>query len=60
VHLNKPDGTTKDARIKSLRIGKEEVKKVGAGDECGVLLFPNLDVREKDAIISYKKKLDDV
>ncbi len=60
VHLNKADGTTKDARVKSLRIGKDEVKKVGAGSECGIFLFPNLDVREKDAIIAYKKKLDDI
>lgn len=60
VHLNKADGSVKDARIKSLRIGKEELKKVEAGKECGVFLFPNLDVREKDAIISYKKKIDDL
>lgn len=60
IHLKKTDGTTKDARIKFLRISKEEVKKVGAGTECGVFLFPNLDVREKDVIIAYKKKIDDL
>jgi translation initiation factor IF-2 len=60
VHLKKADGTVKDARIKSMRIGKDEVKKVPAGSECGLFLFPNLDVREKDVIIAYKKKLDDL
>lgn len=60
VHLNRADGTTKDARIKSMRIGKDEAKKVASGAECGILLFPNLDVKEKDVIIAYKKKLDDI
>lgn len=60
IHLNKADGTVKDARVKSMRIGKGEVKKVEAGVECGILLFPNLDVSEKDVIIAYKKKIDDI
>lgn len=60
AHLQRVDGTVKDARIKSMRIGKSEVKKVDAGAECGVLLFPNLDLAEKEVIISYKKKLDDI
>ncbi|MFH1244151.1 MAG: translation initiation factor IF-2 [bacterium] len=60
IHLIRQDGVVKDARIKSMRIGKDEVKKVPAGQECGLFLFPNLDVREKDAIIAYKKKLDDI
>jgi translation initiation factor IF-2 len=59
VHLNKADGTVKDARIKSMRIAHDEVRKVPAGAECGVFLFPNLDVQPKDVIIAYKKKLDD-
>ena len=59
IHLIKADGTVKDARIKSMRIGKEEVKKVPSGSECGLFLFPNLDVKEKDVIIAYKKKQDD-
>ncbi len=60
IHLKKADGTVKDARIKSIRVGKEEMKKVGAGDECGLFLFPNLDVQQKEVIIAYKKKLDDL
>ncbi|EKD79877.1 MAG: hypothetical protein ACD_40C00271G0004 [uncultured bacterium] len=60
IHLHRQDGMVKDARIKSMRIGKDEVKKVPAGSECGLFLYPNLDVREKDAIIAYKKKLNDI
>ena len=58
VHLQRGD-TSKNAKIRSLRIGKDEVKKVEAGKECGIFLSPNLDVQLKDAIIAYKKKLDD-
>jgi translation initiation factor IF-2 len=60
IHLEKKDGTVKNATIKSLRIGKEEVKEVKAGKECGALVFPKLDIDKKDAIIAYKKtKTDD-
>lgn len=60
VHILKKDGETKNARVKSLRIGKQELKKVEAGKECGILLFPKLDLKEKDVIISYKKiKVDE-
>lgn len=48
-------GVTKEARVKSIRIGKEELTSVEAGKECGLQLFPNLDMGEKDVIISYKK-----
>lgn len=60
IHLNKADGTVKAAKVKFLRIGKEEVKKVPAGSECGIFLYPNLDLKEKDVIISYKKKVEDI
>ncbi len=59
IHLKRGD-VVKDARVRSIRIGKEEVKKVEAGKECGIFLSPNLDVREKDVIIAYKKKVDDI
>lgn len=42
------------ARIKSLRVGKEEVNKVEKGKECGVLLDPQVDFQPGDAIISYR------
>jgi translation initiation factor IF-2 len=55
VHVVKKDGETKNAKVRSIRIGKQELKKVEAGKECGILLFPKLDLKEKDIIISYKK-----
>lgn len=55
VRIEKRDGEHKYAKVKSLRIGKQELKKVEAGKECGILLFPRLDMSEKDVIISYKK-----
>lgn len=59
IHLKRGD-LLKNARIRSIRIGKDEVKTVEATKECGVFFSPNLDVREKDVIIAYKKKLDDI
>jgi translation initiation factor IF-2 len=59
IHLIRGD-VVKNAKIRSMRIGKEEVKLVEAGKECGIFFSPNLDVQPKDAIISYKKKLDDI
>lgn len=59
VHLKRGE-VSKNAKIRSIRIGKEEVKKVETGKECGIFFSPNLDVREKDVIIAYKKKLDDI
>ncbi|MFH2019178.1 MAG: translation initiation factor IF-2 [bacterium] len=59
VHVQKKDGELKNARIKSLRVGKNVVTKVESGKECGVLFFPRLDLREKDIIISYKKNKTD-
>ncbi len=59
IHLVRGD-VSKNAKIRNIRIGKEEVKKVEADKECGIFLSPNLDVHEKDVIIAYKKKLDDI
>lgn len=59
IHLVRLD-VSKNAKIRNIRIGKEEVKKVEVGKECGILLSPNLDVHEKDVIIAYKKKIDDI
>jgi translation initiation factor IF-2 len=54
VHIKRGD-VTKDARIKNIRTGKTELKEIEAGAECGILFSPNLDIHEKDLIISYKK-----
>lgn len=59
IHLKRGD-ISKNAKIRSMRIGKDEVKKVEAGKECGIFFSPNLDVQQKDVIIAYKKKIDDI
>lgn len=42
------------SKVKSLRVGKEEVSKVEAGRECGILLEPQIDFRVGDVIIAYR------
>lgn len=59
VHLKRGD-ISKNAKIRSIRIGKDAVKLVETGKECGIFFSPNLDVYENDVIIAYKKKLDDI
>ena len=55
VHIKRGTDVTKEARIKGIRTGKTELKEIEAGKECGILFSPNLDIKEKDVIISYKK-----
>lgn len=43
-----------NSKVKSLRLGKDEVNKVEKGKDCGVLLEPQIDFRPGDAIISYR------
>ncbi len=60
VHIKRGTDVNKEARIKSIKTGKTELKEIEAGKECGILFSPNLDIREKDVIIAYKKiKTDD-
>lgn len=59
IHMVRGE-VVKNAKIRSIRIGKEEVKLVETGKECGLFFSPNLDVQQKDAIIAYKKKVDDI
>ena len=46
--------TVGQSRIKSLRVGKDDINKVEAGKECGVLLEPQIDFRPGDVIASHK------
>ncbi|MCE7897583.1 hypothetical protein DYH11_00005, partial [Candidatus Microgenomates bacterium CPR3] len=54
-HIKRGTDVNKEARIKNIRTGKTELKEIEAGKECGILFSPNLDIREKDVIIAYKK-----
>lgn len=58
LHIKRGE-LTKEARIRGMRIGKNEVKQAPAGAECGILFSTNLDIAPKDLIISYKKIITD-
>lgn len=59
IHLIRGEAK-KDAKVRSIRIGKDEMKKVESGKECGFFFSPNLDIKEKDRIIAYNViKTDD-
>lgn len=42
------------AKIVLLKKQKNEVKEVKKGEECGIMLEPNIEVREGDMIVCYK------
>lgn len=60
IHLKRNDKIIKDSRVKSLKTGKEDVNVVKSGNECGILLSPQLDIKKKDIIISYNKKKEEL
>lgn len=55
VHLKRNDQIVADARIVSLKQGKVDVKKVEENNECGLVLKPELDLKENDYIQAFKK-----
>jgi translation initiation factor IF-2 len=54
IHLVRDGKIIGDARIRSLKQGKEDVTSVKTGNECGVILTGNLDYHVGDVIQSYK------
>lgn len=55
IHLQRDKETLADSKIKSIHLGKESVDKAKKGEDCGVLLSPQLDFRLKDRLIAYQK-----
>jgi translation initiation factor IF-2 len=53
ARVKRGDRVLWDGKIASLRRIKEEVREVGAGTECGILLDGYSDFRETDVIESY-------
>jgi len=41
-------------KITSLKKGKEEVREAGKGQECGILIEPQIDLEEGDEVVCYK------
>ncbi len=56
VHLLREGKELGEARIKSLRRGKQPVDEVSEGNECGLLLSPQLDFQVGDVLISYSNR----
>ncbi len=56
VHLARGNKDLGEARISSLRRGKQPVDEVAAGNECGLILSPQLDFQPGDMLISYSNK----
>jgi translation initiation factor IF-2 len=54
IHLVRKDKIVKDAKIKSLKSGKDDISVAKSGTECGIILEPILDVRVGDVIKSYR------
>jgi translation initiation factor IF-2 len=55
LHLQREGQILADTQIKSMRIGKQTVEKVSAGEEFGVILGSQIDFRVGDVLISYTK-----
>lgn len=53
VKLLRGDTEIGRAKIKTIRMGKEDAGKVAAGNECGVLIDRKLDFKLGDSIIAY-------
>ncbi len=43
-----------DAKISQLRNNKDEVKEVGIGLDCGILMEPNIELQTGDKVICFK------
>ncbi len=54
VRVLRGENVTGESRIKSARVGKEEVSKIEAPRECGILLDPQIDFTPGDDIIAYR------
>ena len=59
VHLLRQGKDLGEARIASLRRGKQPADEVLAGNECGLILSPQLDFQPGDMLLSYSNKKSD-
>lgn len=58
IHLMREDKIISDVKIKSLKQAKEDVDKIKAKTECGIVLSPQHTFRVGDKLIAYKVKSD--
>ena len=55
LHLKREGKVIADCQIASMKIGKEDTKKVKKGEEFGVILNCPVDFKVGDVLISYRK-----
>ncbi|RLC35535.1 translation initiation factor IF-2 [Candidatus Shapirobacteria bacterium] len=55
IHLKRGDEIIKDSRIHGIKQAKQEVDKIKAGQECGMVFKPYIDFKISDVIIAYNK-----
>ena len=53
VIITRGDAETLETKIVSLKQGKKDVKEIGKGNECGIMLDPQVDFTIGDMVISY-------
>jgi translation initiation factor IF-2 len=54
VYVLRRNEKVHEAKISSLRNNKNEVKEVGVGMDCGILMEPNIELQTGDKVICYK------
>lgn len=59
IHIMRNEEIIADTKIRSLRRSKQEVDQVKAGTECGISFKSKVDFKLGDAIISYRKLVED-
>jgi len=54
VRVQRGEKLIGEAKITSIKVFKEDVQRASMGQECGIVLAPDIDFRVKDDIISAK------
>jgi translation initiation factor IF-2 len=54
-HLQRGEELVGDCRLKSMKTGKDKIEKAKAGEEFGAILYPLLDFKLGDMLISHRK-----
>ena len=58
IHLVRNEKILKDVRVRSMKVGKEDVDKVKSKGECGMVLEPQMSFAKDDELVAYKKLED--
>lgn len=54
IRIMRGEKVVGEAKITSIKRGKQDVKDVSKGSECGIVISPELDFRPQDVVLSYK------